>query len=99
LCAPFSAWESFIGMLAPSVVERLLRRRSASDELAGVPASSKKVGRKRRTAATVKSTVARCHVVRLESHAKYSTGYPACAVTALRQRGTPSFHANEEGVR
>jgi hypothetical protein len=37
------------------VVKRLLRRRSASDELAGVPASSKKGGRERRTAATVNS--------------------------------------------
>src|SRR5829696_5147173 len=32
------------------VVKRLVRRRSASDELAGVPASSKNVGGERRTA-------------------------------------------------
>ena len=42
----------------PSVVEHSLRRESASDELAGIRLASNKGGRERRTAATVKSTVA-----------------------------------------
>ena len=52
--APFVAWESFVATSGPpSVVEHSLRRRSASDELAGIRLASKWGGRERRTAATV----------------------------------------------